>query len=76
MSKKKKVKRDTQADKNLSYGIIGGLSIGIIIGFILLIVTDNMLWMTLPIATLFIGMAIATLISNKQNTTLKSKVKK
>lgn len=69
MSNKKKNKknanRNDKAEKYLSYGTIIGLVIGVIIAFILLVITDNMLWMVLPIITLFVGLGISSFIANK-----------
>ncbi|CUP20939.1 hypothetical protein H8S10_05190 [Clostridium sp. NSJ-49] len=64
--KNKQSKRNEQAEKILYYGIVSGLTIGVIIAFILFILTDNMFWMVLPLITLFIGFAISSLI-NKRN---------
>ena len=68
MSNKKKKKRDPQiirAEKLLSYGIIFGLLSGIIIGCIICFFTKNLFWLALtPIITFFLGMAIASAISN------------
>ena len=77
MSKKKKKlsKQEEKAEKILFYGIVSGLAIGVLIGFVLFILTDNMFWMVLPIITLFIGLAISSLI-NKGNSKPKPSTNK
>lgn len=68
MSKKKKKlsKQEEKSEKILFYGIVSGLAVGVLIGFVFFILTDNMFWMISPIITLFIGLAISSLI-NKGN---------
>ncbi len=77
MSKKKKKlsKHDEKEEKILFYGIISGLAIGVLLAFILFILTDNMFWMVLPLITTFIGFAISSLI-NKGNSKSKPSTSK
>lgn len=77
MSKKKKrlSKQEEKSEKLLFYGIVSGLAIGVLIGFVLFMLTDNMFWMVLPIITLFIGLAISSFI-NKGNSKPKPSTNK
>lgn len=67
MSKKTK-KRNPQvikAEKYLSYGTIIGLISGIIIGLIICLITKNLFWLALtPIITLFLGIAVSSILSS------------
>lgn len=80
MSNKKKIKKiskkNEKTEKYLFYGIISGLVIGVIMAFILLIITDNVLWMTLPVITLFLGLGISSIIVNKGSSKAKNPVNK
>ncbi|SCJ71385.1 Uncharacterised protein [uncultured Clostridium sp.] len=77
MSKKKKKlsKHNEKAEKILSFGIISGLVIGVLVAFVLFILTDNMFWMVLPLITTFVGFAISSLI-NKGNAKIKPSTSK
>ena len=69
MSKKKKKlsKHNEKAEKILSFGIISGLVIGVLVAFVLFILTDNMFWMACtPIVTLFVGLGIGSYLGNKK----------
>ena len=65
MSNKKKNKKtlaDEKAEKYLSYGTL----IGLVIGIIAFLLTDNMFWMALaPIILLFVGLGIGSYLSKK-----------
>lgn len=68
MSKKKK-KQTTNPiiEKYLTYGTIAGLVLGLLIGIITFIFTDNMLWLALPtIVLFFIGLGLGSYLGNKK----------
>lgn len=73
--KKKLSQHNEKVEKILSYGIISGLSIGVLTAFILFILTDNMFWMVLPLITTLVGFAISTIII-KVNSKTKSSTSK
>lgn len=58
---KKKNPANEKAEKYLSYGTIIGLVLGLTIGAVAFLLTDNMFWMALsPIILLFIGLGLGS----------------
>ena len=70
MSNKKKKKlsvAEQKAEKYIYYGTIIGLVLGVILGFIGFILTDNMFWIALsPLILLFVGLGIGAILGKNK----------
>lgn len=75
MSNKKKKKKglaEEKAEKYLSYGTLIGLVLGLIIGTIAFLISDNMFWMALaPIILLFIGLGVGSYLGKSKKLSKK-----
>ena len=80
MSNKKKKKlsvAEQKAEKYIYYGTIIGLVLGVILGFIGFILTDNMFWIELsPLILLFVGLGIGAILGKNKNLNTNKKVVK
>ena len=75
MSNKKKKKKslaEEKAEKYLSYGTLIGLVLGLIIGTIAFLISDNMFWMALaPIILLFVGLGVGSYLGKSKKLSKK-----
>ena len=78
IEKKKKLSvAEQKAEKYIYYGTIIGLVLGVILGFIGFILTDNMFWIALsPLILLFVGLGIGAILGKNKNLNTNKKVVK